>query len=62
MFRIIALWALLLLFAPGCTWQANHASQAVDVDPFAFGSGQAVFSPANGPGYMSGEAQDMRTR
>jgi hypothetical protein len=63
MFRILAALALLLPFmVAGCTWQANHASQAVEVNPFAIGSGQAVFSPANGPGYINGEAQDMRRR
>jgi hypothetical protein len=62
MFRILAGFILLLLLVPGCTWQANHASQAVNVDPSALGSGRAVFSPANGPGYMDGEPQDMRRR
>jgi hypothetical protein len=62
MFRILAALALLVPLAAGCTWQANHASQAVDVDPFAVGSGQAVFTPANGPGYVDGDAQDMRRR
>ncbi len=63
MFRIVAVLALLLPCAAGCgLWQANHASQAVDVDPLAFGTGQAVFTPANGPGYINGEAQDMRRR
>jgi hypothetical protein len=60
MFRMLA--ALALLLAAGCTWQANRASQAVDADPSAFGSGHAVFTPANGPGYMNGEAQDMHRR
>jgi len=61
MLRILAALALLLPFvAGGCTWQANNASQAVDIDPFAIGSGQSVFSPANGPGYINGNAQDTR--
>lgn len=55
------LLAILLLFVPfigsvGCTWQANSASQAVTFMP---GEG---LSPANGPGYMNGYPQDMRTR
>jgi hypothetical protein len=66
MFRILAALALLLpLVAGGCSfgpWQANNASQAVDINPWALGSGQSVFSPANGPGYINGEAQDMRRR
>jgi hypothetical protein len=63
MFRILAALALLLPFiAGGCTFQANNASQAVDFNPLAIGSGQSVFSPANGPGYVNGEAQDMRRR
>jgi hypothetical protein len=62
MFRIlVALTSLLPFVAGGCTFQANNASQAVDFNPLAIGSGQ-VFSPANGPGYMNGEAQDMRRR
>ena len=63
MFRILVTLALLLPFmACGCTFQANSASQAVDFNPVAIGSGQSVFSPANGPGYVNGEAQDMRRR
>jgi hypothetical protein len=63
MFRILVALALLLPFmAGGCTFQANNASQAVDFNPLAIGSGQSVFSPANGPGYVNGEAQDMRRR
>jgi hypothetical protein len=63
MFRILAVLALLLPLVAGCgIWQANRASQAVDVDPLAFGTGGAVFTPANGPGYMNGEPQDMRRR
>ena len=60
MLRILAVIAILLPFAVGgCTWQANNASEAVTVNPFAAGSGQ-VISPANGPGYMNGEPMDMR--
>jgi hypothetical protein len=63
MFRILVALALLIPFmAGGCTFQANNASQAVDFNPLVIGSGQAVFSPANGPGYVNGEAQDMRRR
>jgi hypothetical protein len=47
MFRILAVVVLLLPFvAGGCSWQANSASQKVDVNPFAYGSGQQVVSPA----------------
>ena len=50
MFRILAVLALLLPFiAGGCTFQANNASQAVDFNPFAIGSGQSMLSPASGP-------------
>jgi hypothetical protein len=63
MFRILTvLAALILLTAGGCTFQANNASEAVTVNPLYVGSGQSVFSPANGPGYINGEAQDMRRR
>jgi hypothetical protein len=66
MFRILAAMALLLPFvAGGCSfgpWQASNASQAVDINPWAFGSGQPVFSPSNGPGFLNGEAMDMRSR
>ena len=61
MLRIFAVVALLLPFAAvGCTWQANNASQAVEYNPFGIGSGQSVFGPANGPGFINGESQDMR--
>jgi hypothetical protein len=65
MFRILAVVLLLLpLTVTGCssTWQANRASQAVDINPLAILSGQPVLSPANGPGYINGEALDMRRR
>jgi hypothetical protein len=53
----------LLVCAGGCmAWQANKSSQAVDIDPFAIGSGEPVFKPSNGPGYINGDAQDMRTK
>jgi hypothetical protein len=50
MVRILTALALLLpLGASGCSnWQANNASQAVDINPFALGSGQPVFTPASG--------------
>lgn len=64
MFRIFAvLIAVLPVFASGCGgWQANNASQAVDINPFNWGSGSPVFSPSNSPGYTDGMAQDMRRR
>ena len=62
MLRILAALTLLLPFvAGGCTWQANNASQAVDFNPFALGYGQSALSPANGPGYINGTAQNMRS-
>ncbi len=60
MLRILAMVTLLIPFvAGGCTYQANNASQAVSVNPFALGSGQ-VISPANDRYYMIGEPMDMR--
>jgi high-affinity K+ transport system ATPase subunit B len=60
MLRILAVVTLLIpLVTSGCTFQANTASQAVTVNPFAFGSGQVV-SPANGYGYVDGVPTDMR--
>ena len=60
MLRILAVVTLLIpLVTSGCTFQANTASQAVTVNPFAFGSGQVV-SPANDRYYMNGEPMDMR--
>jgi hypothetical protein len=53
---------LLLSILTGCSWQASNASQAVDFNPFAIGSGQQVFSPSNSYGYVNGEAMDMRSR
>jgi hypothetical protein len=60
----VAFWvALLAMFiAAGCSgFQANRASQAVDFNPLAMGSGQAALTPANGPGFVNGEAMDMRS-
>jgi hypothetical protein len=64
MLRILAVAALLLpLAGTGCSaWQANSGSQAVDIDPFAVGSGRAVFSPSNEPGYINGDPQDVRSK
>jgi hypothetical protein len=57
MIRLLAVVMLLIpLVASGCTFQANNASQAVTFDP----SQQQMFSPADGPGYMSGEPMNMR--
>jgi hypothetical protein len=52
------------LLGAGCqeTWQANRASQAVNVNPFGVASGEPVFTPSNSPGYINGDSQDMRTR
>jgi len=62
--RIWTTMALLLPFlgVGGCTWQANSGSEAVKFDPFALGSGESIFSPANGPGYINGDPQDMRSK
>jgi hypothetical protein len=57
---VVLLWPL--AGVGGCTWQANSSSQAVSINPFALGSGEPVLSPANGPGYRDGEAQDLRTK
>jgi len=60
---MLAVIAVRLPFiAGGCTWQANNASQAVDINPFAIGSGEQVVSPANSFGYVNGVPQDMRNR
>jgi hypothetical protein len=58
--RVLTVAALLLLlvYAGGCTWLANSASQAVDIDPWS----NPVVTPANGPGYVDGAPQDMRTK
>jgi len=57
--RLLTVAALLLLVsAGGCTWQANNASQAVDIDPWC----NPVVTPANGSGYVDGAPQDMRTK
>jgi len=59
--------AMIILLIPvclgGCAIQGcqpgGSGSQAVDINPAAFGSGQ-VISPSNAPGYMDGEPMDMR--
>jgi ABC-type proline/glycine betaine transport system substrate-binding protein len=48
MLRVLAIVILLLpFFAGGCAWQANAASEKVNINPFAWGSGQNVISPAD---------------
>jgi hypothetical protein len=47
MLRIIAVIIVLLSLVGGCAWQANNASQRVDINPCNFGTGQQVVSPAN---------------
>jgi hypothetical protein len=63
--RLIPIAAAFLLSVAvgGCsyTWQPNASSQAMDINPFA-GSSWPVIAPANGPGYMNGDPQDMRTK
>ena len=56
--------AVLLLFLAGCSgvWQANSASQAVDINPAALGTGNPVFTPSNAPGFINGEPQNLKTR
>jgi hypothetical protein len=52
---------LLAISQVGCadwTWQANRSSQAVDFDLLR----DPALSSANGPGYMDGMAQDMRSK
>ncbi len=54
---------LSVLGTSGCAdWQANKSSQAVDINPFAIGSGESVFTPSNDNRYVNGDAQDMRSR
>jgi hypothetical protein len=57
MLRKLVMFALLLpCVTCGCAfpWQANNASQRVEVTPLAIGSGEPVFSPI--------DSHDMRTR
>lgn len=60
MLRVLAIVVLLLPYAVGCTWQANSASQAVTINPFAWGTGESVVGPADSYGYVNGEPLDAR--
>jgi len=52
---------LICLSACGCwTWQANSGSDAVDINPFAFGSNTPVIQLSNAPGYENGQPYDRR--
>jgi len=54
--RILAVLMLLMpLVATGCgSWQANNASQNVDINLGSLGTGQPVFTPASaGDDYRS---------
>jgi len=60
---LVMMMALLVtLFAIGCTWQANQSSTAVEINPYNYGSGSPVIQPSNAPGYMNGQAVDMRSK
>jgi hypothetical protein len=43
--RLLLVMFLLSLVAGGCSWQGNSGSQAVTIDPFAWGSGRQMVSP-----------------
>ena len=63
MIRILAVVTFLLLFVTaGCTWgdPANGASQPIEVNPSAWGTGQQVIAPAEGSGFIDGEPLDAR--
>jgi hypothetical protein len=62
MLRIRTLITLLFLFAGGCSWQANSGSQAIEVDPFKWGTGQQVVNPSSSYGNVDGVPLDARTR
>lgn len=63
MLRILAVLTLLILLAAGgCVFQANNASQGIEVNPFKWGSGEQVVGPANDSDYANGEPVDMRSR
>ncbi len=60
--RLLVVAAFLCALA-GCSgWQANSASEAMDVNPLGALWGEPVFTPANGPGYVNGDSLDMRSR
>ena len=60
--RLLAVAAFLCTLT-GCSgWQANNASEAMDVNPLGFLSGEPTFTPANGPGFVNGDSLDMRTK
>lgn len=61
-FVIISMLLLALAAIGCCTWQANQSSTAVDVNPFNYGSGTPVVQPSNAPGYLNGQAFDMRSK
>jgi len=63
--RYTAMISLVLsLAAAGCTCQPNSGSQAVEINPCNWGSGQQVVGPADNlaQGYMNGEPLDARRR
>jgi hypothetical protein len=61
MLRILAMVTLLLLFfATGCTVHPNSGSQAVEFNPFNWGSGEPVAKPSDGYGYADGQPLNMR--
>jgi hypothetical protein len=62
--RLLAMLAVLLPLAAavGCVGQPSRASQGIEVNPFNWGTGQQVVSPANDHNYLNGEPMDMRRR
>jgi len=59
-FAITLVWVMLA--ATGCTWQANNGSDAVEINPLKYGTGNPIVQLSNAPGYMNGQAFDMRPK
>jgi hypothetical protein len=52
----------MIVLSGGCTWQANKGSDAVEINPLNYGSSTPMIQLSNAPGYMNGQAFDMRSR
>jgi hypothetical protein len=52
---------LIALSVSGCTWQANRGSDAVDINPFAYGSDTPVIELSKWQGYSNGQ-EGLRLR
>lgn len=59
-FALLMLCVLTAAASSGCRFDGGPGSRALDFDPFNWGTGEPVFSPSEGFGFVDGHPLDMR--